>query len=273
GPFLVPTAPAAPSPAATKAGRAFALACGAAFIGLLVGLPILAARAPDSALALADAFYRTGALVFGGGHVVLPLLETEMTGSGWMSASDVLTGYAAAQALPGPLFALSAYLGAAATAGPGGLAGAAIATLAIFAPGLLILLAAEPFWALLRATPLAQRAVAGANAAVVGLLAAALVGPIAQSALPRWSDALASRKRRRWLSWRSALRSALRSRRSRYRSRRGYRPGEARATASLKRRGSAGASGSPSRRAAISSSVSFWARAGSVSFPPPLSWT
>jgi len=192
GPFLVRTAPAAPSPAATKAGRAFALACGAAFIGLLVGLPILAARAPDSALALADAFYRTGALVFGGGHVVLPLLEAEMTGSGWMSASDVLTGYAAAQALPGPLFALSAYLGAAASAGPGGLAGAAIATLAIFAPGLLILLAAEPFWALLRATPLAQRAVAGANAAVVGLLAAALVGPIAQSALPRWSDALAA---------------------------------------------------------------------------------
>lgn len=189
GPLLVRDGPLPPKPDRSKGGKAFALVCGALFAAGLVAGPLLADRDPSGAVALASSFFRSGALVFGGGHVVLPLLETEMTSQGWMSLSDVLTGYAAAQALPGPLFALSAYLGALADTGPGAMAGAALATLAIFAPGFLILLAAEPFWAAIRAAPLAQRAVAGANAAVVGLLGAALIDPIASSALTLASEA------------------------------------------------------------------------------------
>lgn len=181
GPLLTRDAPLPAKPAQPSGGHAFAIACGVLFIaGLTIG-PLAAAADPTGAAALADAFYRAGALVFGGGHVVLPLLETEMTGAGWMTQSDVLAGYAAAQALPGPLFALSAFLGAVADAGPGGMAGAALATLAIFAPGFLILLAVQPFWAAVRAAPLAQRAMAGANAAVVGVLGAAFVDPVART--------------------------------------------------------------------------------------------
>ena len=189
GPLLVRDGPLPPRPEKATGGKAFALVCGLLFAAGLAAGPLLADRDATGTLALASSLFRAGALVFGGGHVVLPLLETEMTSPGWMSLSDVLTGYAAAQALPGPLFALSAYLGALADTGPGGVAGAAVATLAIFAPGFLILIAAEPFWAGIRATPLAQRAVAGANAAVVGLLGAALIDPIASSAISRVSEA------------------------------------------------------------------------------------
>lgn len=189
GPLLVRDAPLPPKPAEAKGGRRFAGLCGVLFAAGLAAGPTLARLDPSGTTALAEVFFRAGALVFGGGHVVLPLLESEMTGQGWMSVSDVLTGYAAAQALPGPLFALSAYLGAIADAGPGGMPGAALATLAMFAPGFLILMAAEPFWAGIRATPLAQRAVAGANAAVVGLLGAALINPIGSAALTRWVEA------------------------------------------------------------------------------------
>lgn len=190
GPLLTRDAPLQPKPDKPgRGGRRFAVVCGMLFAaGLALG-PIAAAHDPSGTAALADSLYRAGALVFGGGHVVLPLLETEMTGAGWMTQSDVLAGYAAAQALPGPLFALSAFLGAAADTGPGGFAGATIATLAIFAPGFLILLAAQPFWAAVRAAPLAQRATAGANAAVVGVLGAAFVDPVARTGAPGLTEA------------------------------------------------------------------------------------
>ncbi|MEM9736788.1 MAG: chromate efflux transporter, partial [Pseudomonadota bacterium] len=137
------------------------------FLVLLVGLPLLA---PGS---IADAFYRSGALVFGGGHVVLPLLEAEVVGRGAVSEAEFLAGYGAAQAVPGPLFTFGAYLGTV----MGGLTGAAIALAAIFFPGFLLLIGVLPFWTRLRAAPRAQAALAGANAAVVGVLGAALYDP------------------------------------------------------------------------------------------------
>jgi len=130
------------------------------------------------AAALAAAFYRSGALVFGGGHVVLPLLRTAVVDPGWVSDSAFLAGYGAAQAMPGPLFTFAAYLGAVAGVGPGGVAGAALALVAIFAPGLLLLMAVLPFWNGLRTMGDARAAMAGVNAAVVGLLASALYDPV-----------------------------------------------------------------------------------------------
>ena len=117
------------------------------------------------AAALAAAFYRSGALVFGGGHVVLPLLRTAVVDPGWVSESAFLAGYGAAQAMPGPLFTFAAYLGAVAGVGPGGVAGAALALVAIFAPGLLLLMAVLPFWNGLRTLSNARAAMAGVNAA------------------------------------------------------------------------------------------------------------
>ncbi|THD45275.1 MAG: chromate efflux transporter [Bradyrhizobium sp.] len=137
-------------------------------------------------LALAAAFYRSGALVFGGGHVVLPLLRDAVVAPGWVSDRDFLSGYGAAQALPGPLFTVSAYLGATANASagaPAGLMGALVALVAIFAPGLLALTGALPFWGALRRQPRAQAAMRGVNAAVVGLLGAALYNPLWTSAV------------------------------------------------------------------------------------------
>lgn len=155
---------------------------GAASLGLftvlLVGLPMLAAAMGAPGLNLFDAFYRAGALVFGGGHVVLPLLDAETVASGWISKDSFLAGYGAAQAVPGPLFTFAAYLGAAGDFAPNGVAGAAIALVAIFLPGLLLLVGALPFWDALRTKPLAQAAMRGSNAAVVGILAAALYDPV-----------------------------------------------------------------------------------------------
>jgi chromate transporter len=133
--------------------------------------------------ALFAAFYRAGALVFGGGHVVLPLLRDAVVVPGWVSPSLFLAGYGAAQAVPGPLFTVAAFLGALSSAGPGGLAGAAIATLAIFLPGLLIAAGALPYWHVLRARPGVAAVMQGVNAAVVGLLAAALINLLTISAL------------------------------------------------------------------------------------------
>lgn len=151
------------------------------FIGLLVVLPPLAGVNP--VLALFDAFYRAGALVFGGGHVVLPLLEAGTVGQGWLSEGTFLAGYGAAQAMPGPLFTFAAYLGAANSVPPNGLWGAAVALVAIFLPGMLIVLAALPFWHGLRGNLFAQAAMRGANAAVVGVLALALYDPVFTSAV------------------------------------------------------------------------------------------
>ncbi|MGA9850706.1 MAG: chromate transporter, partial [Roseiarcus sp.] len=151
----------------------------AAFFALLA---LSFAPARDGAFAFLAAVYRSGALVFGGGHVVLPLLRAAVVDPGFVSDSAFLAGYGAAQAMPGPLFTFAAYLGAAAPA-PGGGPGAALALIAIFLPGILVLLGALPFWHALRVRPGAQAAMAGVNAAVVGLLASALYDPVWTSAV------------------------------------------------------------------------------------------
>jgi chromate transporter len=155
----------------------------AGLIVLLLGLPLLAAVSGDPAVALTDAVVRAGALVFGGGHVVLPLLEAGVVTPGFVDPDVFVTGYGATQAMPGPLFTFASYLGAVSSAGPGGVVGAAIATVAIFVPGGLLVLASLAAWNALRTRPRARRALAGVNAVVVGLLGAALVSPVATSAL------------------------------------------------------------------------------------------
>ena len=147
----------------------------------LVALPLAAAA--DGALALVDAFFRSGALVFGGGHVVLPLLQAEVVQTGWVSADSFLAGYGAAQAVPGPLFTFAAYLGAVSSVGPGGVAGAAIALAAIFLPGFLVLVGVLPFWDAVRGRPRVRAGMCGANAAVVGILGAALYTPVFTTAV------------------------------------------------------------------------------------------
>ncbi len=144
---------------------------------LMVLLPVAAATGPGWA-AVFDRFYRVGALVFGGGHVVLPLLEAEVVGPGWLSHDTFLAGYGAAQALPGPLFAFAAFLGSVSSVGPGGMLGGLVALTAVFLPGLLLVLGVWPLWERLRSVAIAQAALRGANAAVVGVLAAALVDPV-----------------------------------------------------------------------------------------------
>jgi chromate transporter len=157
---------------------------GIVFLGVFFALLALSfVPAGSGATALAAAFYRSGALVFGGGHVVLPLLRAAVVDPGWVSDSAFLAGYGAAQAVPGPLFTFAAYLGAVAGAPAGGVDGAARALVAIFAPGILILIGALPFWHGLRARPQARAAMAGVNAAVVGLLASALYNPVWTSAV------------------------------------------------------------------------------------------
>lgn len=155
----------------------------ALFLALLFGLPLLAAASSSQALAIFDAFYRAGSLVFGGGHVVLPLLESEVVRNGWVSPDQFLAGYGAAQAIPGPLFTFAAYLGAVLAPEPSGLAGACIALVAVFLPGFLILLGVIPFWDGLRKRENAQALMRGANAAVVGILGAALYDPVFTSAI------------------------------------------------------------------------------------------
>jgi chromate transporter len=150
-----------------------------AYLTLLAGGPLLAAATGSHAVARFDAFYRSGALVFGGGHVVLPLLKQAVVNPGWIGQDAFLAGYGAAQAVPGPLFTFGAYLGAI----MGGLPGAVLGLVGIFLPGVLALLAALPFWAELRARPAAQAAMRGANAAVVGILAAALYNSVWTSAV------------------------------------------------------------------------------------------
>lgn len=163
--------------------RAVGVASLALFALLLVGLPVLAAAIDAHGLDLFDAFYRAGSLVFGGGHVVLPLLEAETMAGDWVSRDAFLAGYGAAQAVPGPLFTFAAYLGAVGSMTPNGIAGAAIALVAIFLPGFLLLVGALPFWDALRRLPMAQAGMRGANAAVVGILGAALYDPVWTSAV------------------------------------------------------------------------------------------
>ncbi|MFD3687740.1 chromate efflux transporter [Nocardiopsis sp. NPDC058631] len=155
-----------------------ALACLAAFAILLAGLPVLAALTGSTAAEMADGFYRAGSLVFGGGHVVLPLLEAEVVGTGAVDRESFLAGYGATQAVPGPLFTFAAYLGALMPVAGSPLVGAAIALVAVFVPSALLVVGALPFWERLSTDPRARRAVAGAGAAVVGVLAAALYDPV-----------------------------------------------------------------------------------------------
>lgn len=166
-------------PVSRRAGAA----CLAVVAALLVGLPIAAALVPSTVLAVADGFVRAGALVFGGGHVVLPLLEAAVVEPGLVSSEQFLAGYGVAQAVPGPLFTFAAYLGAAIAPGVEGLALAGIALVAIFLPGLLLMAGVLPFWGALQGRPGVGAFVRGANAAVVGVLAAALIDPVASSAL------------------------------------------------------------------------------------------
>jgi chromate transporter len=156
--------------------RALALAALALFALLLIGLPIAVAVSP--ALAVVDAFYRAGALVFGGGHVVLPLLHASVVVPGWVGEEAFLSGYGAAQAVPGPLFTFAAYLGAIMTEPPAGWPGAALCLVAIFLPGLLLVLGVLPFWVWLGRAALMPASLRGVNAAVVGVLLGALYDPV-----------------------------------------------------------------------------------------------
>lgn len=162
--------------------RAGSLALGL-FLVLLVGLPLLASLVPSQLLSLVDSFYRVGALVFGGGHVMLPLLEAETVQPGLLGIDTFLAGYGATQAIPGPLFTFSAFLGTAMDTGlPSWLTGL-VCLVAIFLPSFLLVIGALPFWAQLRHSPRTQAALAGINAAVVGLLLAALYQPVWSSAI------------------------------------------------------------------------------------------
>ena len=159
------------------------VAAALAFFVLLLGLPVLSAAVPSHAIALFDSFYRSGALVFGGGHVVLPLLQAEVVPPGWVTNDAFLAGYGAAQAVPGPLFTFSAYLGTVMAVAPNGWLGGLICLVAIFLPSFLLLIGALPFWESLRRRPAVQSALRGVNAAVVGLLLAALYKPVWTSAI------------------------------------------------------------------------------------------
>jgi chromate transporter len=158
------------------------------FFALLLALPITRQLVGGQALAVFDSFYRAGSLVFGGGHVVLPLLQVEVVPPGWVTDEQFVAGYGAAQAVPGPLFTFAAYLGAVMGPRPNGLAGAALALIAVFLPSFFLVVGALPFWAVVRARPGFAAALRGINAAVVGLLLAALYHPVWTSAIRRPSD-------------------------------------------------------------------------------------
>ena len=163
--------------------RAWSIAALASFVALLVGLPMLAAANPSHALALFDSFYRSGSLVFGGGHVVLPLLQAAVVPPGWVTNDAFLAGYGAAQAVPGPLFTFSAYLGTVMGPAPNGWLGGLICLAAIFLPSFLLLIGVLPFWDTLRRRSGVRSALRGVNAAVVGLFLVALYRPVWTSAI------------------------------------------------------------------------------------------
>lgn len=161
-----------------QVGRRAAVVSLIIFATLLAALPLIAAVTGNGVARLFDLFYRSGALVFGGGHVVLPLLQAETVPNGLVDHDAFLAGYGAAQAVPGPLFTFAAYLGTITNTAPSGILGAAIALVAIFLPSALLIIGAVPFWTKLRHAPVARRALMGINAGVVGLLAAALYTPV-----------------------------------------------------------------------------------------------
>ena len=158
------------------------------FLTLLIGLPLLRQVVPIHALEVFDSFFRAGSLVFGGGHVVLPLLQAEVVGPGWVTNEQFVAGYGAAQAVPGPLFTFAAYLGALMGTEPNGWTGAFLTLVAIFLPSFLLVTGALPFWDRLRSVPVFQSALKGVNAAVVGLLLTALYTPVWTSAIHSPAD-------------------------------------------------------------------------------------
>jgi chromate transporter len=181
---LLPAAAGAPAtPLAVRIGHSLAVGALILFAVLLIGLPILARVTGNHAVALVDSFYRSGSLVFGGGHVVLPLLQREVVPPGWVSNDTFLAGYGAAQAVPGPLFTFAAYLGTVMRPAPNGWVGGLVCLMAIYLPSFLLLMGVLPFWDALRRLDAVQSTLKGVNAAVVGLLLAALYTPVWTSAI------------------------------------------------------------------------------------------
>jgi chromate transporter len=171
-----------------KVGRTAGAVLLTVFFAILLGLPLLIAVVPNHSLQLFEAFYRAGSLVFGGGHVVLPLLQASVVPPGWVSNDAFLAGYGAAQAVPGPLFTFAAYLGAVMGPQPNGWLGATLCLVAMFLPSFFLTIGALPFWDELRRRPAAQSALRGVNAAVVGLLLAALYNPVWTSGISSGAD-------------------------------------------------------------------------------------
>jgi chromate transporter len=168
--------------------RHVAIAAIVLFFAILIGMPLVVAAMPSHSLQLFEAFYRAGSLVFGGGHVVLPLLQASVVPPGWVTNDEFLAGYGAAQAVPGPLFTFSAYLGAVMGPTPNGWEGAILCLAAMFLPAFLLVIGPLPFWDELRRRPWAQSALRGVNAAVVGLLLAALYNPVWTSGITSAAD-------------------------------------------------------------------------------------
>ena len=158
------------------------------FFSLLIGLPLLTTLYPSQTLSMVDTFFRAGSLVFGGGHVVLPLLQAEIVPAGWISNDTFLAGYGATQAVPGPLFTFAAFLGSSMNQAPSGWLGGVICLIAIFAPSFLLVMGVLPFWERLRQNLRTRAALSGINAAVVGLLLAALYQPVWTSAIVEAKD-------------------------------------------------------------------------------------
>lgn len=175
-------------PIGTRVSRRTGIAALSVFFLLLVALPVLAALVESQTVALIDSFYRAGSLVFGGGHVVLPLLQSQVVPPGWVSNDAFLAGYGAAQAVPGPLFTLAAYLGTVMGPAPNGWLGGLICLVAIFAPSFLLVIGALPFWDELRRMRAMRSSLLGINAVVVGLLLAALYHPVWTSAILSTAD-------------------------------------------------------------------------------------
>ena len=176
------------APTVVPVSRRLGIVALAVFVALLLGLPVVANGSTHQAIKLFDSFYRSGSLVFGGGHVVLPLLQHEVVPTGWISDDAFLAGYGAAQAVPGPLFTFAAYLGAAMRLSPNGWVGGLLCLLAIFLPSFLLLTGMLPFWDDVRKQSAVQSALQGVNAAVVGLLLAALYTPVFTGAIKGPTD-------------------------------------------------------------------------------------
>lgn len=177
--FFKPEKPEALWPKSVRIGYRTGMICLSLFVLLLIGLPIAVMFTTNEWISILDSFYRTGSLVFGGGHVVLPLLETETLRNGWMSREDFIAGYGAAQAVPGPLFTFAGYLGVLIN----GIPGAVSAVIAVFLPGFLLVIGVMPFWNRVRSNVRLQGGLSGMNAAVVGILLAALYDPIWKSSV------------------------------------------------------------------------------------------